>query len=81
MGAHQTPSPQKGGGFSRSTKSQPLSHEKQPRASSVKVYSRKPAADDDKVRITSQNCFELLTACSKYVDNLGQVVRTRFVEG
>ncbi|CAB3979971.1 extracellular signal-regulated kinase 2-like isoform X2 [Paramuricea clavata] len=45
--AHHTSSPQKVG-FGRTTKSQPASHDKQPRASSVKVYSRKPAVEDDK---------------------------------
>ena len=48
--AHHSSSPQKVA-FGRTTKSQPASHEKQPRASSVKVYSRKPAVEDDKVRI------------------------------
>jgi predicted phage gp36 major capsid-like protein len=43
-------SPQKAA-FGRTTKAQAASHEKQPRASSVKVYSRKAAVEDDKVGI------------------------------
>ncbi|XP_028406373.1 extracellular signal-regulated kinase 2-like [Dendronephthya gigantea] len=47
-GAAYTPSPQKAG-VGRATKSQPASHEKQPRASSVKVFSRRPPVEDEKV--------------------------------
>ena len=66
MGAHHTPSPQKGGGgFSRSTKSQPASHEKQPRASSVKVYSRKPAVEDGKVRDTLKIVKRFFQTCEQ----------------
>ena len=68
VGAHHTPSPQKGGGgFSRSTKSQPASHEKQPRASSVKVYSRKPAVEDDKVRDTLKIVKRFFQTCEQFV--------------
>ena len=52
--AHRSSSPQKAA-FSRTTKSQAASPEKQPRASSVKVNSRKAAVEDDKVRILSNS--------------------------